>query len=118
MNRGRRPWIGGNAAAWIDRLHLAAETVNDPCARRSAIDPWRDNGHRYPAAIVRHRPHAIERTALEDAMNIQYWYLPFAMFTETCDLAECKAPAQSKPNDFVTDGAEGPGTKGADSERA
>jgi hypothetical protein len=30
MNRGRRTWIGGHAAAWIDRRHLAAETVNDP----------------------------------------------------------------------------------------
>jgi hypothetical protein len=36
----------------------------------------------------------------EDAMNILLWYLPFAMFSETCDLviAECKAPAQGKPN--------------------
>jgi hypothetical protein len=33
-------------------------------------------------------------------MNILLWYLPFAMFSETCDLmiAECKAPAQGKPN--------------------
>jgi hypothetical protein len=33
-------------------------------------------------------------------MNIMLWYLPFAMFSETCDLviAECKAPAQGKPN--------------------
>ncbi len=33
-------------------------------------------------------------------MNIMLWYLPFAMFTETCDLviAEYKAPAQGKPN--------------------
>jgi hypothetical protein len=31
-------------------------------------------------------------------MNILLWYLPFAMFSETCDLmiAECKAPAQGK----------------------
>jgi hypothetical protein len=36
----------------------------------------------------------------EDAMNIMLWYLPFAMFTETCDLviAECKASAEDKPN--------------------
>ncbi len=36
----------------------------------------------------------------EDAMNILLWYLPFAMFSETCDLviAECKAPAQARPN--------------------
>jgi hypothetical protein len=34
-------------------------------------------------------------------MNILLWYLPFAMFTETCDLliAECKPPAQGKPNE-------------------
>ena len=44
-------------------------------------------------------------------MNIQYWYLPFAMFTETCDLAECKAPAQGKPNDSVTAGAVVPAPK-------
>jgi hypothetical protein len=33
-------------------------------------------------------------------MNIMLWYLPFAMFSETCDLviAECKAPAQGKPS--------------------
>jgi hypothetical protein len=39
-------------------------------------------------------------------MNILLWYLPFAMFTETCDLviAECKAPAQGKPNDVRTRG--------------
>jgi hypothetical protein len=38
--------------------------------------------------------------APEDAMNIMLWYLPFAMFTETCDLviAECKAPTPGKPN--------------------
>jgi hypothetical protein len=32
-------------------------------------------------------------------MNILLWYLPFAMFTETCDLiiSECKAPTQAKP---------------------
>jgi hypothetical protein len=32
-------------------------------------------------------------------MNILLWYLPFAMFTETCDLviSECKAPTQGKP---------------------
>jgi hypothetical protein len=43
---------------------------------------------------------SIERPAPEDAMNIMLWYLPFAMFTETCDLviAECKAPVQAKPN--------------------
>ncbi len=37
-------------------------------------------------------------------MKILLWYLPFAMFTETCDLliAECKAPAQSKPNEVRT----------------
>jgi hypothetical protein len=33
-------------------------------------------------------------------MNILLWYLPFAMFTETCDLviAECKAPPQGEPD--------------------
>jgi hypothetical protein len=33
-------------------------------------------------------------------MNILLWYLPFAMFSETCDLmiSECKAPAQAKPD--------------------
>jgi hypothetical protein len=32
-------------------------------------------------------------------MNILLWYLPFAMFTETCDLmiSECKAQTQAKP---------------------
>jgi hypothetical protein len=38
-------------------------------------------------------------------MNIMLWYLPFAMFSETCDLviAECKAPAQAKPNAVRTE---------------
>jgi hypothetical protein len=42
------------------------------------------------------------RTAPEDAMNILLWYLPFAMFTETCDLviAEYKAPPQVEPNEM------------------
>jgi hypothetical protein len=33
-------------------------------------------------------------------MNILLWYLPFAMFTETCDIviAECKAPPQGEPD--------------------
>jgi hypothetical protein len=33
-------------------------------------------------------------------MNILLWYLPFAMFSETCDLliSECKVPPQEKPN--------------------
>jgi hypothetical protein len=33
-------------------------------------------------------------------MNILLWYLPFAMFSETCDLlvSECKVPPQTKPN--------------------
>jgi hypothetical protein len=37
-------------------------------------------------------------------MNILLWYLPFAMFTETCDLviAECKAPPQSEPDETRT----------------
>ncbi len=37
-------------------------------------------------------------------MNILLWYLPFAMFDETCDLmiAECKAPAQAKPDEVRT----------------
>jgi hypothetical protein len=37
-------------------------------------------------------------------MNIMLWYLPFAMFSETCDLliAECKAPAQDRPNTVRT----------------
>jgi hypothetical protein len=37
-------------------------------------------------------------------MNIMLWYLPFAMFSETCDLliAECKAPAQDQPNTVRT----------------
>jgi hypothetical protein len=55
--------------------------------------------------IVRHRQRiahhrSIERPVPEDAMNILLWYLPFAMFSETCDLviAECKAPAQGEPN--------------------
>jgi hypothetical protein len=62
---------------------------------------------------VRHRPHAdraapasqIDRAhRTEDAMNIMLWYLPFAMFSETCDLliAECKAPAQGKQNEVRT----------------
>jgi hypothetical protein len=40
----------------------------------------------------------------EDAMNILLWYLPFAMFTETCDLMinECKAPPHDKPNEVRT----------------
>jgi hypothetical protein len=40
----------------------------------------------------------------EDAMNILLWYLPFAMFGETCDLliAECNAPAQAKPDEVRT----------------
>jgi hypothetical protein len=40
----------------------------------------------------------------EDAMNILLWYLPFAMFTETCDLmiSECKAPPHDKPNEVRT----------------
>ena len=31
-------------------------------------------------------------------MNILLWYLPFAMFTETCDLmiSECKAPPHGR----------------------
>jgi hypothetical protein len=41
---------------------------------------------------------------MEDAMNILLWYLPFAMFSETCDLVitECKAPPQDKPNEVRT----------------
>jgi hypothetical protein len=41
---------------------------------------------------------------LEDAMNILLWYLPFAMFSETCDLliSECKAPPQGKPSEVRT----------------
>ena len=37
-------------------------------------------------------------------MNILLWYLPFAMFGETCDLmiAECNAPAQAKPDEVRT----------------
>jgi hypothetical protein len=37
-------------------------------------------------------------------MNILLWYLPFAMFSETCDLliAECKTPSQGKPNGVRT----------------
>ncbi len=37
-------------------------------------------------------------------MNILLWYLPFAMFTETCDLviAECKAPPQDETNETHT----------------
>jgi hypothetical protein len=41
---------------------------------------------------------------LEDAMNILLWYLPFAMFSETCDLliSECKAPPPGKPSEVRT----------------
>ena len=37
-------------------------------------------------------------------MNILLWYLPFAMFSETCDLvvSEYKAPPQGKPNEVRT----------------
>ena len=37
-------------------------------------------------------------------MNILLWYLPFAMFSETCDLmiSECKAPSHDKPNEVRT----------------
>ena len=37
-------------------------------------------------------------------MNILLWYLPYAMFTETCDLviSECKAPPQGKPSEVRT----------------
>jgi hypothetical protein len=37
-------------------------------------------------------------------MNILLWYLPFAMFTETCDLVivECKAPTQGKQAEVRT----------------
>jgi hypothetical protein len=47
---------------------------------------------------------AVERPAQEDAMNILLWYLPFAMFTETCDLmiSECKAPPHDKPDEVRT----------------
>jgi hypothetical protein len=37
-------------------------------------------------------------------MNILLWYLPFAMFTETCDLliSECKAAPQDEPGEERT----------------
>jgi hypothetical protein len=37
-------------------------------------------------------------------MNILLWYLPFAMFSETCDLliSECKAPPPGKPSEVRT----------------
>jgi hypothetical protein len=43
-------------------------------------------------------------------MNILLWYLPFAMFTETCDLlaSECKAPPPGKPNEVRTRRPEAP----------
>jgi hypothetical protein len=48
---------------------------------------------------VRHRSHADDAVLpyIEDTMNILLWYLPFAMFTETCDLviSECKAQPDS-----------------------
>jgi hypothetical protein len=47
---------------------------------------------------------AVERTAWRSAMNILLWYLPFAMFSETCDLliSECKAPPHAKPTEVRT----------------
>jgi hypothetical protein len=37
-------------------------------------------------------------------MNILLWYLPFAMFTETCDLliSECEVPPQDQPDEART----------------
>jgi hypothetical protein len=53
---------------------------------------------------MRIAPSRVERTGMEDAMNILLWYLPYAMFTETCDLviSECKAPPQGKPSEVRT----------------
>jgi hypothetical protein len=58
--------------------------------------------------FMRHRPHA-DRALILDCkrkrpggrpMNILLWYLPFAMFSETCDLlvSDRKVPPQAKPN--------------------
>jgi hypothetical protein len=47
---------------------------------------------------------AVERTASRTAMNILLWYLPFAMFSETCDLlmSECKTPPHGNRTEVRT----------------
>jgi hypothetical protein len=54
-----------------------------------------------PSSMYRRR---FERTGMEDTMNILLWYLPYAMFTETCDLviSECKVQPDSKQTDART----------------